>query len=141
MTNVYADHWGPDIERQWKETLSRFTELHPLFAELRLDVTAKRAASHLGLADSRALSAWLRGRHLPPFKILRDWYFVVLMVERDADGDAIARWTLHTGMNPSVYYNFVRACTQSTWTAVKVAGVLSAKQKALQIWSAHSQSL
>lgn len=141
MTRTHAHELAANIQRWWSEYVARFSELHSLFADLRLNVTAKRAAAFLGLADSRALEHWLRKRRLPPFRILRDWYYLVLMLERDGGGDAIAHWTLHDGTNPSVYYNFARKVSQSTWTSVKSAGILSAKEKAMQIWTAHTKSL
>ncbi len=127
------------IEQRWRETIQRFAELRPLLDETRLGVTAKDAAEYLGLETEGALREWLKKRWLPPFKYLRQWYYVVQIVERWERGEAIAGWALARGDNPSVYYKFVESVGRVKWTQLRARGSVDAKQRALSQWTVYDR--
>jgi len=126
------------IKQQWAEFVPRFGELHQLFENTQLGITAEHAMAHLRLADSLAIKKWLEARRLPPFKLLRNWYYLVAMLERAEAGDAIAAWALRQGKNPSVYYRFVLSLGGGTWEQWLARGSPDAKRRVLLLWSAYS---
>lgn len=129
------------IEYQWCETLQRFADLQPLLADTRLRVTATHAAGYLGLPSSEALRSWLDARQLPPFKRLRNWYYLVALLERSERGEAIACWALTRGENPAVYYKFARSVGGVPWTQLRKRGSTDAKRRALSLWAVQRGDL
>lgn len=126
-----------DAEIEWQSVMARCHDLLPYFAELQLNVTATRVACSLGIARADALRALLIGRRLPPFRVMRDWYYIVRLVERFGGGQSIADWALRRGDSPSVYYRLVRQVTGQPWRVVAARGPGDAKVHALRFWGPH----
>lgn len=67
-----------DIGRAWNDTMRRSGDLLRLFDPCDLGLLITRIALALGLKDKNELQRLLRFRRLPPFKLLRNWYYVIL---------------------------------------------------------------
>ena len=143
-----VDHGGDDVERprltplvsqeaEWEAVMTRCGALLPPFAEVRLNVNAKGVADALGLRNADALRKLLVARRLPPFRMLRDWCYVVQLADRFADKRSIASWAMRRGEYPTVYYRFVRAVTGQPWRVVLARGPAWAKGSALHVWSPY----
>lgn len=119
----------------WETVLSRCGALIPLLMEVHLHLTAPKAALAIGLRDAKALRTELRRRRLPPFQDLRDWIYVVQLLERHANGEPIARFAMRRGSYPHQYYRLVGRVTGLSWARVSELGVHWARQRALTIWN------
>lgn len=128
------------IEARWTACLLRFADLLPFFASLRLKVSETQVARAMGLPNADTLRRLLRKRGLPPFRLLRDWYYVVVMVERAESGNAVAKWSMHDGSYPDVYYRFAQHLTGMLWSMTVKHGSQGAKERALAAWAPHMDS-
>ena len=126
-----------DIAGRWERTVARFVDLLPFFADVRLSMSETQAAYGLGLANADALRRWLLKRHLPPYRVLRDWYYVVVMVERADARNALGRWTMERGDFANVYYRFVEKITGQPWRMIRKHGLCWVKARALAVWAPH----
>ncbi len=114
---------GPDLEGGsmcgcWEVVRLASGSLWQHFVECRLGLSRKEAAQFLGFASGALLDRHLRDTGLPPFQMLRNWVYVVLLVEWNAAGVSIAHWVLRRNGDPAVYYRFVPRVTTCSWTEV-----------------------
>jgi hypothetical protein len=107
--------------------------LPSLWASVDLTLSSRRAAAALGVRNSDALRDWLRERRLPPYRTLRDWFYVVRLVEL-AEYGSLAQWALRDARDPATYYHFVERVTGMTWGTVRRGGVRSIRGRALDVW-------
>lgn len=115
--------------------MKRANEITPLFQDIRLSLSATSAAKSLGLKSAGALERMLADLSIPPFYSLRDWHYVVQLVDRFSASDtSIAHWSLARGEYPSVYYRFIRRVTRLTWNDVRLREPTWARENALQDW-------
>lgn len=70
----------------WDRVARTSGELWRWLEECRLGFTRPVAARVLGYDSGDAHDESLRGRNLPPFTLLRDWVYVVLLLEREERG-------------------------------------------------------
>ena len=103
------------VKRQWTACLAQFADLLVFFATLKLAVSETQVALAMGLSNPDALRRLLMKHKLPPFSLLRDWYYVVIMLERAEAGHAVAKWSMNEGSYPDVYYSFARRVSGLPW--------------------------
>lgn len=107
----------------------------PLFQDIQLSLTATSAAKSLGLKSAERLERMLADRRIRPFYSLRDWHYVVEIVDRFSMSDtSIAHWALARGEYPSVYYRFVRRVTRLSWTDIRSREPTWTRENALRDW-------
>ena len=128
------------IEARWVACLARFAELLPFFASLRLKVSETQVALAMGLPNADALRRLLIKRGLPPFRLLRDWYYVVVMTERAEARSAVAKWSMRDGSYPDAYYRLAQRLTGVRWGVTVKRGSRWAKERALAAWASHMDS-
>lgn len=124
---------------RWELVIARIGQLEPVLRPVDLSLSAQGAALALGLENSSSLSRWLRSRHLPPFKSLRDWYYVACLTEHTSDGCSLATFALQRNQYPSIYYRFVDRVTGQPWSTVRQRGVAWVRATALQQWAHWTQ--
>jgi len=122
-----------DADTEWSMVMAACGPLPSLWASVDLTLSCRRAADALGVRNSDALRDWMRVRRLPPYRTLRDWYFVVRLVEL-AEGGSLARWALMDARDPATYYRFVERVTGMTWGTIRRTGVGSVRVRALDVW-------
>jgi len=122
-------------DARWNLVLERIGDLRPLFDEVRLSLRQTQVAHLLALPNIDALRRVLRARRLPDFRLLRDWYYVVRMVERSYEDDALGHWAMYRGDCANVYYRFVERVTGLKWRVVRDHGVQWVRARALVIWA------
>jgi len=120
---------------EWDAVMTRCAPLLPVFADLRSNVRAEEAVRLLKLPDEKALTRWLVLHRLPPFRRLRVWICVVLLVERFDDVSTLSNWAMKRGQRPSVYYHFVWRETARAWGDLKKPGPEWVRRHALNAWS------
>ena len=119
----------------WKEVTGRMGGLTLALDQLQLGFDARSAAQELMLEDTRDLARWLRARRLPPYMLLRNWYYVALLSERFSTDRSLSSFALHRNQYPSVYYRFVdRVCGRS-WSEVRYLGPRWVQATALGQWA------
>ena len=123
---------------EWATAVGPIAELRELFASVALSICASDAAARVGLRDAAALGAWLVARRMPPFRVLRDWYYVVRLVEL-SHTDSLCRWALSGGNAPEVSCRFVERVTGESWSTVRARGVAFARQRALDVWRPYRE--
>ena len=131
-----------DTMRNWAALMERCSDLLPLFADIRLKVREASAVDALRLASRKVLRQLLRSRKLPPFLVLRDWCYVVQLVDRfGLYEDSIGQWAMQRGEYASVYYTFVERVTDLRWTDLRRHGPLWARARALHMWHPYMVDL
>ena len=126
-----------DISAQWDATLALCGDLLPYLAELRLSVSATQVATAMRLPNADALRRLLLKRRLPPFRVLRDWYYLVRMLERAERGEALGAWSMQRGDYADVYYRFVARLTGQRWGKLVQRGSAWAKAGAVAAWAPY----
>lgn len=121
-------------DAEWAAVIADCAPLLPLWASVDLTLSSRRAAHALGLGDSDALRDWLRQRRLPPYQSLRNWYYMVRLVELAEQG-SLARWALSDERDPATYYRFVEREAGMSWSSVRRRGVRFVRARALAVWS------
>lgn len=129
------------IEKEWMATRERFATFLPQLDKLDLSVTSSVIARAIGLANSKSLTIVLRTLRLPPFRTLRDWYYVVRMTEQFATTASLSSFALSRSKNPSEYYRLVRRVSGQPWNSIKVLGTCWAKEQALIHWSPWTRQI
>ena len=129
MTAPTSDDGALDL--RWEKTVGQFADLAALFADIRLSLSQTQAAAALGLPNADALRRLLLKRRLPPYRLLRDWYYVSLMVERAMANDRPGHWAMHRGDFANVYYRFVEKLTGLRWKVVLRYGLRWVQARAL----------
>jgi hypothetical protein len=128
---------GDELLLAWQALATRCGPLWRLLHDCRLGLTAGQAAITLGLKDPAELRKWLQSGRLPPFAYLRNWGYVVFLLERPQGSASLAGMVLDRGEDPSMYYRFVKRVTGMPWRNVKAHGRLWAIATALQVWGPH----
>jgi hypothetical protein len=118
-------------ESEWEHILAIAHDILPFLSDIRLSVTATQVASGLGLSSTEALGRLLHKRQLPRFTLLRDWFYVVTLVQQAEGGDSLAAWAMRREEYPDVYYRFIRRVTGFSWTIVQDRGCQWAKEQAI----------
>lgn len=124
-----------DLVSRWELVIARTGLLEPVLQRIDLSLSAQRAALEVGMESGQALTRWLRSRHLPPFKLLRDWYYVAVLSEHSSNGCSLATFALQRNQYPSIYYRFVDRVTGHAWRIVRQRGVGWVRASALQQWA------
>lgn len=123
------------LASRWESVIARIGPLAPVLQRIDLSLSARQAALEIGLKDSLSLNRWLRSRHLPPFRSLRDWYYVACLTEVASNGSSLATFALQRNQYPSIYYRFVDRVTGSAWRSIDQRGVAWVRATALQQWT------
>jgi len=124
-----------DTDVRWNRVIRGAEQMLPLFREIDLKLSATGASKALGLEGPTALRRVCEDRGLPPFRSLRDWVYVSLLVVRCSGENSIAHWALARGEYPTVYYRFVRAVTAQPWREVESRGAVWVRSCAVRVWS------
>lgn len=135
-TGAYGDG---EVALHWLELQVRMGALAELFAELRLAVTVADACATIGVADRSELSRELARRRLPPFRLLKNWFQVVEMVNHSERGTSLCTLALRRGEYPAAYYRLVKSTTGHSWTEVESKGIVWLKQLAFQAWAPYTR--
>lgn len=109
--------------------------LMALLAACRLKLSAAGAARTLGFDSSASLQRWIRENDLPPFSLLRNWIYVIVLLKQQRNGVSLAHWALEQDGDPAVYYRFVLRVTGQSWGRLKTLGCEWAVATANQVWS------
>lgn len=125
---------APIDTQDWESICTRFDDIVPLLRCLKLRTSAKDVAKHLNLLRHGDLKQHMRERNLPPFRILRDWFYLVELVQISHGDQSLCGWALKRGEQPAVYYRFVRGLAGLKWGDVQTKGPDWAKRQALKIW-------
>ena len=129
---------GHTMPACWGQVVRASGELWDWLAECRLGFTRPVAARVLGHDSGDAHDEALRERNLPPFKLLRDWVYVVLLLEREERGQpSVHQWVRRQNGDPAMYYRFVKKVTGLPWREVKKRGSLWARKEACRMWGPY----
>lgn len=112
-------------------------ELLALFDELDLNLTAPTAGKALHFADGAAFARWLSRHELPPYHILRNWWYVVEVHRRSLDGQSLYALAAHQGRELATLSRFVVRITGERWSSLKLESELSLRRRAVMVWAAH----
>ena len=127
-----------ETDRQWADVMHRGIDLLPFFAETRLNVSASRVARAIGVRRAQGLAQLLRKRELPPFKLFRNWIYIVQLVERAECDDKVAHWAMHRGEYPGPYYRLVALEVGESWSVVAERGCQWCRSEALRRWQPYT---
>lgn len=72
---------------------------------------------------------------MPPYRPLRDWWYVSTLVEFSQRGDSLASAALGWGKDPAQYYRFVVRVTGKRWSELKQSGLCWVRCAAIAVWS------
>jgi hypothetical protein len=122
-----------DDDAEWHKVIEACGPLPSLWASVDLTLSSRRAAHAIGVRDSDALREWLRERRLPPYLVLRNWYYVLRLVELAEQG-SLAQWALNGERDPATYYRFVAREAGMSWRRVRRGGVQVVRTLALEVW-------
>lgn len=128
-------HPPDDVDARWEAKLRQLAPLLSAFDELRLGFNESDAARTLGVRDVRALRAWLAQQRLPPYRQLRDWYYIVQFVTRFGGENSMTAWALRRGDPPRAYSRFVRQVTGRSWNELKRFSPKSVQKYVLALWT------
>lgn len=123
------------IDAEWTEMENRWPALWEQLSTVNLRICATSIALALGLVRADKLGRELRARRLPPFRLLRNWKFVVELAQLHEDGVPISRWAMSEGSYPHMYYRLVEETTGMKWGEVRRLGVSTMKVAALNSWA------
>lgn len=132
----YANDDG-EILRRWAIVEQRMGDLCTVFRDLRLSRNATEVARAVALVSASDLDSELRRRRLPPYRSLRNWYLVVVLIDRLPEDRSLCQIALNRAVDPSTFYRLARGVTGHTWTEVRALGPLWCRAQALSSWSAH----
>lgn len=128
-----------EVEMHWLELRVRMGALADLFAELRLAVTVADACATSGVTDRGELSRELARRRLPPFRLLKNWFQIVEIVNNSERGTSLCTLALRRGEYPAAYYRLVKSTTGHSWTEVESKGIVWLKRLAFQAWAPYTR--
>ena len=78
---------------EWKALLSKAVPLIALWSnDMNPRFGASRASRVVEFSAADVLCTWMRGRGLPPYQVLHDWYLVVRLLEVTAAG-TLSSWS------------------------------------------------
>lgn len=124
----------------WELVMDRYRDLVTLFQGCQLGLLISGASRTLGLQDKAALRRVLENRRLPPFRSLRDWCYVVHLLDqfsRAYADDTLGCWALRRGEDPRAYYRLVKRTTGHHWKEVQSMGGAWARATALSVWAPY----
>ncbi len=122
------------VECEWESVEVRMGDVARVLRELQLGKTADDIARSVGLSDARALRDDLVRKKLPPYRLLRNWYTVVVFVERALGARSLCSVALSLTDDPSKYYRLARVVTGRPWTDVIQRGLAACQTDALDAW-------
>jgi hypothetical protein len=123
-------------DERWDEIVARCGPLWEVLGSCRLGLSAREAGRALGLSSGAALERQLRDSGLPPYRALRDWVYVAMIVDETANGDrSLASWSFARGSYPAVYYRFVVRITGHTWKQIAMRGAGWVRSTAMDVWA------
>ena len=111
------------LDPEWTGVEERCGAIWVLLEECRLDLNAVRVARKLGHRDAASLQRSLRAKNLPPFSALRDWVYVVLLLNHAEHDTSLAHLVLGRGEDPAMYYRFIARVTGRSWTELRGLGI------------------
>lgn len=95
----------------------------------------QRGFRALNLKSRIALNRELQERQLPPFRLLKNWYQVWLMVDlAEARGGSLCSLALRGGEYPAACYRLAKSTTGHSWREVRDLGSLWVMRCALRAW-------
>jgi hypothetical protein len=127
-------------DTEWREWCGKISELAALWQDVDLALGPTRAAQSLGLKNAATLHARLRSMGLPTYGLLRDWYYLICLLERDANRRTVSAELLSRGRDPASVYRFVLRFSGLRWSEWKELGVERTRQRALAIWKANCRA-
>lgn len=125
---------GSRVAFDWPCIIERCGPLWPLLIECDLALSRAGAARALGFANGAAFDRWLRAQALPPFRLLREWTYVVAVMDGARQEGSLARWSLQRGTYPEIFYRFVARVTGRSWRHARSQDVTWAVASAIQAW-------
>lgn len=134
---AFGDAPRDSVAVEWEALRTRCADILPYFAELRLNMSATRVAMGLGRGRADVLGRILTARGLPPYRVLRDWVYVVQLVERFPKGESLAKEMARRGDDPSSYYHLVRRVSRQSWLRAQAEGSRRMKVRALECFWAY----
>jgi hypothetical protein len=129
-----------DVDDAWGAAVRRCADIVPHLASLRLDVSATKVATLLGLGRADRLERELARRGLPSFRTLRNWYYVVTLHDLHCQGVSVASWALSTGQYPAPYYRLVKETTGLSWADLSGRSKRWLRCRALSVWCVNAVS-
>ena len=127
------------VDKEWDLVLRDLEPLRLGWHDVQLSFSARRAASALGLAGSSELHSWLATRGLPPYQVVRNWYYLAMLTER-FQRESLAHWALNRDHDPAVYYRFVLRTSGMHWKELQQKGGRWVRERALEIWRPYRRS-
>ncbi len=127
------------VRSHWDAVMCRCGEVLPLFQECRLSLRSPQAATKLGLTGREQLQKLLVNRRLPPFQLLRNWVYVVVLLDRftEREKEVLSSWALRRGEDPRIYYRLVQQTAGHRWSQTRCLGSEWARATALTVWAPH----
>ena len=119
---------------EWAAVEMRMGELAQVFGAIELGRSKASVARAVGLSTSSDLTRWLRVQRLPPYRLLRNWYIVVSLVDCCGASRSLARLALDRSVDPSSMYRMVRATSGRAWGELREHGAVSCRRPALLAW-------
>ena len=126
-----------EIERQWQVVEDRMGRLVPILRDLRLGRTASETATAMGLRDAASLTRELARRQLPPYRLLRNWYLLVVCSERLETERSLCKVATNLADDPSKYYRLARVVTGRPWSQRRLGGRAALQRDALNAWRTY----
>jgi hypothetical protein len=113
------------VMSEWAAVEMRMGELAQVFGAIELGRSKASVARAVGLSTASDLTRWLRVQRLPPYRLLRNWYIVVSLVDCCGASRSLAR---------SSMYRMVRATSGRAWGELREHGAVSCRRPALLAW-------
>lgn len=109
--------------------------LASLLDQCDLALTSRHAAAKSGFASASELERFLRHSGLPPYRLLRDWWYLVALLRRAENGESIVSFALGNRKDPAPYYRFAVRVSGQKWVELKRRGTDWATTMALNAWA------
>lgn len=119
------------------ELTMRWAELFDVLDVGDLRLSPLDCARRLGLHSGSEVERELRGRGLPRFRLLRDWFYVVRLHERAIAAGSLSAVAALRGDYPSVLYRFVQRVTGRDWRELSQLDSHAVWDLAVTVWSAQ----
>jgi hypothetical protein len=129
------------VQAVWSYVGRACPDLLVMFDALDLRLSAARCAEEMELGGTPALDRWLKERHLPRYRTLRDWYYLTLICSRADQRGSLAALASERGDYPSILYRFAKHLSGDRWTAIQQLGVASVRRRCAEVWVAERPSL
>lgn len=129
------------VDTTWKYVLGTCPELLARFDALDLRLSATRAAAAMGMRDGAFLERWLRGRSVPRFRVLRDWYYVTEMHRRAISKGGLSAVAKELGAYQSILSRFVTRVTGQAWRDFGKGSAMDVRRRCVEVWVADRPTL